>query len=135
MNWRRGLLRCWLAASIVWIGVITWDRYGKFAELRDREANINQCFLDRELHPTPLDTPCDPQHPLSIFERLSPNPEWHIVAEPPVLSARPISSVGLPARIRHPCRRTNGNLDHRRISTKMSHETQAVRRPADDARQ
>jgi|SRR5580700_4849520 hypothetical protein len=50
MNWRRGLLRLWLVASLLWIGFLGWIGYERHVLL--------SCFNHRKANPS-LGNPFD----------------------------------------------------------------------------
>ena len=44
MNWRRGLLRLWLVASLLWISFVGWAGYQRLVQL--------SCFDKRKANPS-----------------------------------------------------------------------------------
>ena len=49
MNWRRGLLRLWLIASVFWIIGVSWFGYANVIMPRNKAASENACFEARRL--------------------------------------------------------------------------------------
>jgi len=45
MNWRRGVLRLWIVASIIWIGAVTWTAYTRYGDSKS-EATRHGMFDD-----------------------------------------------------------------------------------------
>jgi hypothetical protein len=85
MNWRRGLFRLWIAASLCWITLVGWEIYEDSKALAEQRA----CLAEREANPG-LGNPFE-CFKMGMFEDLIPVEtralRWGIVMALPPLGA------------------------------------------------
>jgi hypothetical protein len=77
LNWRRGLLRLWLVASVAWVIGVSWFGYVNVIVPRNKAASEHACFEVRRSNPK-LGNPFD------CFEgNTTPAPPAGFVPDPP----------------------------------------------------
>jgi hypothetical protein len=76
MNWRRGLLRLWMAASLIWVVALGWFAYEETHARATREAANSVCMEGKKAEGrNPFDC-FDGQPAAPIFEDLIPTEWW-----------------------------------------------------------
>jgi hypothetical protein len=85
MQWKRALLRLWVALSIAWVGGAAWLTYEAAPFYPRTEAGERQCFEDRVDHP-------GRGNPFGCFEGL-------IMVDEASIAANPLYTAYLPATI------------------------------------
>jgi hypothetical protein len=71
MNWRAGMFRVWIVASILWIGAASWAAYEKIAVPRQIAAQQQACADERKAN-TKLGNPFDCFDGAVMFDDLIP---------------------------------------------------------------
>jgi hypothetical protein len=75
MNWRRGLFRLWIVASLCWVGLVGWYVY---AEENARLARVQKFEICRELEKVMGEQRDCTRHLANLFEDIvpDPSPSW-----------------------------------------------------------
>jgi hypothetical protein len=89
MNWRRGLFRLWLAASVLWVFFQGWGLYEDEFVPRQSAASVAKCLQDRKENPT-LGNPFD------CFDNARGNPFADLIPLGPAMVRKTILIVAPP---------------------------------------
>ena len=94
MNWRRGIFRAWIVASVLWICAVTWIAYARFYNARSSEISEKNCADTRRANPAlgnPYD--CFVTRP-NMFDDLIPFDGW-VWMYAPMAFGPPIGAAAL----------------------------------------
>ena len=94
MNWRRGLFRLWIAASILWVGAVGWSVYDRVERARAESS----CATQRIANPA-LGNTSDCFSGDLTFDHLIPLSgllsEYALIALGPVVGALVLGMAGI----------------------------------------